>query len=306
MPKRTNEFQRLIAFIEHESASVGVKVTESAELEEYEDTPLREIDILIETEVNGHPIKIGIECRDHSRPQPVGWIEELIGKYQHLNVSNVVAVSRSGFTKTALKKAKVFGIQTLTFKEALETDWSQEFIRPYIKFLAHRCNLKAIELTYKSGVCPLLDEQLWDCLIVTKAGIVDGSFKEIVERLFNEDASKGVFEYITNLPKETVDELYEAGEETMEDVNISYAVVDRFLITPDGERYELSMITFHIAVTFDVVNAENKHFFYNQSQVTTGTLELNGSPCNLSMTVVQFPDRSDRFKIASVTLMPKR
>jgi hypothetical protein len=51
-----------------------------------------------------------IECRIHNKPQDVKWIEELIGRRLSLRAQGVIAVSASGFTDGAIKKAKEFGV----------------------------------------------------------------------------------------------------------------------------------------------------------------------------------------------------
>jgi hypothetical protein len=51
-----------------------------------------------------------VECRLHKDAQDVTWIEELMGRRTSLNADAVIAVSASGFTKTAKEKANHFGI----------------------------------------------------------------------------------------------------------------------------------------------------------------------------------------------------
>ncbi len=51
-----------------------------------------------------------VECRKHQARQDVQWIEELIGRRTSLHADAVIAVSASGFTAGALKKAKQHGI----------------------------------------------------------------------------------------------------------------------------------------------------------------------------------------------------
>lgn len=51
-----------------------------------------------------------VECRIHRGKQNVKWIEELIGRRISLRADAVIAVSATGFTKGAIKKAKAFGI----------------------------------------------------------------------------------------------------------------------------------------------------------------------------------------------------
>lgn len=63
-----------------------------------------------------------VECRLRKRPQDVDWIEGLVGRRLSLRADAVIAVSASGFTEGAKRKALVFGIvlrdlQALTVEE---------------------------------------------------------------------------------------------------------------------------------------------------------------------------------------------
>lgn len=120
MPKRTNEFQKLIAAIESQLAPIGAVVTESKLLKERWSNTEREIDVAIETTIGQHVVLIAIECRDHKRPADIDWIDALIGKYRDLPVEKKVAVSRSGFTRGAIEKARQVNITTVTLEDAIE------------------------------------------------------------------------------------------------------------------------------------------------------------------------------------------
>jgi hypothetical protein len=122
MPRRTNDFQELIALIHQQLAPAGAIVTESAIREDALTHHGREIDITIQHELAGYPITLVVECRDHDRPQDVTWIEALVGKYLH-QVAHVIAVSSSGFTGQAFEKAKAVGITTMAIREARDTNW---------------------------------------------------------------------------------------------------------------------------------------------------------------------------------------
>lgn len=120
MPKRSNDFQRLVAAIERQLAPLGAVVTESKLIKEKNSDTEREVDIAIESQVGQHRVLIAVECRDRSRPENLEWIDGLIGKYRDLPVEKVVAVSRSGFTRTATKKAKEVNISTVTLEAAID------------------------------------------------------------------------------------------------------------------------------------------------------------------------------------------
>lgn len=84
----------------------------------------RQIDISIRLSDGPTHLFVMVEVRDHKKPIDVRYIEEIYSKKQSVNANAASIVSRSGFTKTALEKAKYLGIQTLTYKEALKSDWS--------------------------------------------------------------------------------------------------------------------------------------------------------------------------------------
>ncbi len=84
----------------------------------------RQIDISIRLSDGPTHLFVMVEVRDHKKPIDVRYIEEVYSKKQSVNANAASIVSRSGFTKTALEKAKHLGIQTLTYKEALKSDWS--------------------------------------------------------------------------------------------------------------------------------------------------------------------------------------
>ncbi|MFD4183563.1 hypothetical protein [Rhodococcus sp. NPDC058514] len=112
VPKRTNEFQEMVAII-HSHLSGDAVITESKMLKDLVSGEEREVDTCIETTTAGYPVIISIECRDHKRKQSVGWVEEMNSKHQRLPTNVLVLASSSGFSKSAITKAKSFGITTV-------------------------------------------------------------------------------------------------------------------------------------------------------------------------------------------------
>jgi hypothetical protein len=113
MPRRSNEFQHLVAMLTALSSD-GAAIHESVELMEIASTETREVDVVAIGEVAGHQTVVCIECRDWKRPQTVEWVEQAPTKFDDLGANVRVLVSASGFTKTALAKAARYGIKTIT------------------------------------------------------------------------------------------------------------------------------------------------------------------------------------------------
>ena len=107
MSKASDDFEKLIArtheLLEGDSASV-----EWNERIPDPDNPTqgRQIDVLVRK--NG--LVNLIECGLHKVPQDVQWIEELIGRQASLQADAIVAVSASGFTSGAIRKANKYGV----------------------------------------------------------------------------------------------------------------------------------------------------------------------------------------------------
>ena len=78
-----------------------------------------------------------IECRAHSKPQDVKWIEELIGRRVSLGAEEVIAVSSSGFTEGAKKKAKKHLIALRDLSDVYDSDvlsWGKR-ARMFLEYL---------------------------------------------------------------------------------------------------------------------------------------------------------------------------
>ncbi|TAN25032.1 MAG: hypothetical protein EPN31_16220 [Castellaniella sp.] len=116
MPKRSNDFQRLVYLVRVNLAE-GAKVVESKMMRDRLTKGFREVDVVIEGSVGGQPVTVCVECRDHRRVADVSWIEQMKSKHERLNTNALLLASRSGFTPEALKVAKAYDIDTFTLEE---------------------------------------------------------------------------------------------------------------------------------------------------------------------------------------------
>lgn len=116
MPKRSNQFQRLIFRVKQQVAG-DAEVTESKFLQDHLTGASREVDICIEKSIGGHLVRVCIECRDHKRKADVTWVEAMKAKHERLPTNALVLVSREGFTREAEEVANKYGIETLPFKK---------------------------------------------------------------------------------------------------------------------------------------------------------------------------------------------
>lgn len=157
MGKQTNEFQRLIRRIYVQIAGLrGATVRESVMLVDRASGTNREVDVLVEFAFAGHTHRLAVECRDRKKKDDVQWVDGLIGKYSHLPVNKVVAVSKSGFSEGARQKAAncIIDIELMTLSEATATNWPRNYLSSH-PILVHSDNCSIRSLIVRLGVWPL-------------------------------------------------------------------------------------------------------------------------------------------------------
>src|SRR4051794_9466219 len=110
MPKRTNDFQRLIYLVRVNLAD-GATVTQSKMMRDRSTKRWREVDVCIEGHVGSHPVTVSVECRDHRRVADVTWVDAMKAKHDRLDTNALVLASSSGFTPEARDVAKSYGIE---------------------------------------------------------------------------------------------------------------------------------------------------------------------------------------------------
>jgi hypothetical protein len=121
MPKRSNDFQRLIYLVRLNLAS-GAQVTESKLMRDRLTKRLREVDVVIKGRVGSQPVVVSIECRDHKRVADVAWIDAMKAKHDRLDTHALLLASSKGFTKEARNVAQKYGIELFTLETQETSD----------------------------------------------------------------------------------------------------------------------------------------------------------------------------------------
>jgi hypothetical protein len=281
MPKRTNDFQKLIKSIYEQIVPDGGKVTESGMVYDKDAETLREVDILVKYRYAHHDFKIAIECRNRSRKDSVEWIDRLIGKSKSLSVNKVVAVSKEGFSEIAIKKAEAHNIDTLTLKNAVETDWGKYPIKPGLIILSGE-NYRLRDVLFKDGVKyrSLKEIDLRSSVIVN--GVEIGSIKDTFEYFFVNHLSP----FIQKYKKQEIIELFKTRADLGKTLCIesSHNFPGCFAHLSTGEEVDISNLKFIISGTRRTAEVEQKHYKFNELMVSMGQyLDTDGSAikCNI-------------------------
>lgn len=80
----------------------------------------REFDVVLKVKACGIEFLTVIECRDYKSRLDVTHIDGFQSKIEDVNASKGIIISRNGFTGTAIKKAKRFGVKIYTFSSIVK------------------------------------------------------------------------------------------------------------------------------------------------------------------------------------------
>lgn len=195
MPKRSNQFQRLAAAVHQRMSPQGWEVTESQMLLDAITGELREVDVVVSGAVMGHQMHLCVECRDHGRPGDVTWIEQAVQKHSSLPTSKLVLWSRSGFTKTAIKKANHLKIDLVSAHDLHKVDWAKkakamvgghlDLVTPVLSAF--------IDLTHADGQMERIEnEDAWVAGIFNGSGDEVGTLRNLRPHLLSDEAIRSV------------------------------------------------------------------------------------------------------------------
>lgn len=177
MAKRSNLFQRIVHALYEGLKPAGGTVTESAQVLETTSGASREVDILAETAAYGTRLRIAVEVRGRAKTDDVQWIDALVGKYRDLDLDKVIAVSASGFSKAARRKAASARIQLLSATDAETHDWPAVFHKLGMATLTRQDN---VDVSIRTEP-PARQDIGRESRVTTADGTDVGSLNEFIE-----------------------------------------------------------------------------------------------------------------------------
>jgi hypothetical protein len=122
MPKRTNEFQKIVYLIKKHSATDGAIVEESCYLYDNAAKIKREVDVCITRIVGENRTIISIECTKLNKKADVPWVDKMLGKHRDLPTDVLILYSHRGFSKSAIRKAAYYDKPIVAMQTLDESD----------------------------------------------------------------------------------------------------------------------------------------------------------------------------------------
>ncbi len=292
MPKRTNDFQKLITLIEKQLSSKNTKIVESKFLKDFRNNKEREVDIYIETIVNNHQVRIALECRDHQRKQGTTWIEQIDSKYQNLPIDKVIAVSKSGFYKPAYEVAKHSNIQLLTLEDAVEKDWVRTVKNLDMMFISI-VRFKLIGINFETDK-NLFEKKSSEIQVFNNQNKCLDNLESYSQTLLtNQEIYSKIYDNLVSS--------YDAKCENFKDDSDLVKAQWTFrkkLILKDRYKFQaqLKSISYKFKCEVNNTSIPTKKFSYNKSQVATITKEFKN--VKLTMTVSESKEKEPTLAIS--------
>lgn len=284
MPKRSNDFQKLIYLIENVLNDGNAKVIQSAEVIDNDTGNIREVDILIESIIGTHNVNIGIECVSKNRPADVKWIEEMSRKHESLGTNKIILVSKLGFTKNAMTKASKLNIEIHTLEDAEKIDWKAKVHKiPRItlcNFLIKGKKVIVVPLFNKNN-SEKKEEDLDKAIIFGHKGENLGSMMSYSDIIVNEFLNS-----------------YQIGDEMEVGYDYEIPFEKRFhapcyILDKHNNKIEIQMLKIILTIEKIISDMKLEKQFYGNTPVTYANTEFMGN--KLNVTFIQKPDETIYF-----------
>jgi hypothetical protein len=151
MSKRSTPFQAIVRLVRQHFAEPGVAVAESKLLRDAVLGNEREVDIVIEGNLDGEPMVISVEVREQRRPATLNWVQEMIQKHRNLPTNLLLLVSSSGFSKSALSAIdREANVQALT-PEVIEVGGEAVVKRLYMDLINYSATSCTVYVRSEDG-----------------------------------------------------------------------------------------------------------------------------------------------------------
>jgi hypothetical protein len=288
MSKQTNAFQKLIHHIHSKTEKTDAKVTESASLIEKNivEPIAREIDVLIEKEVNGRIAKIAIECRDRACKDDIEWVDCLVGKYKNLDIHKVVAVSNSGFSRAAKLKAEANGIDLKTIDEALQINFGEEFRKLKLTYISHIFKLKNVTISFN----PPSKKKPTPRTLVYDDGCAIGNLEELTKVCYEEGTKKKLIPY----HKQNFLNTFKTRADVERQMLIEHTIpINGLYIESEGENYYITAISFTLIGIPTTQDVTAKHRNYEGALITESVFDIKEMDKIHTTWIAQFPKSKD-------------
>lgn len=167
MAKAGKELEQLVAAIQKQLAPTAVVEHDVKLMGKITETH-RQIDVLVKQKIGQYEMRIAIECKDYAKPVDVKGVEEFHGLLEDVGVEKGAMVCPAGFSVTAKKRAKMYGIDLYKPIDTEPHKWTAKVKIPVI------CDFRSAAISFgisTNGPHPFKIEQgFWENEVFDPAG----------------------------------------------------------------------------------------------------------------------------------------
>ncbi|MGF1752097.1 restriction endonuclease [Vibrio makurazakiensis] len=175
--------ENLVVMIQKQLAPDAI-VKHNVMLEGVESETKRQIDVLVEQSIGQYTMRIVIDCKDYAKPVDVKGVEEFHGLVQDVKAQKGALVCPSGFTKSALKRAKKLQIDLYRPVSTGNHKWKASITAPVI------CDFRNSYMSFgisSSDPKPLMiPQEFYKLSVANEEGTILGSAIETAQRKWDE------------------------------------------------------------------------------------------------------------------------
>lgn len=294
MPKRSNEFQKLVELIYKTYKNKDdIKIQESCLIKD-SDGVQREIDILIEKEFIGKTFNVAVECRDHKRKADVLWLDQIKGKYDKLPIDKIIAVSKKGFTKTALGKANNMNIETISLEDADVREWENKLQLFFINFIKTDISLKNATLQFKPKISSLI---AFEEPVYGKEKKYLGKLNELLLNYFHNEVVPEISKFLYN-------EYFPSckNEEDLKRLivlDVDAKISNHFVKGNNDDWYTIDEVKYNIQINTILTRSKTNYYKYDENILISESLH-NDSNKTFKVNVIQNSKSGLKYSISIV------
>jgi len=144
----------------------------------------RQIDVSIKYQFAGSNHLIIVQVKDYKTRASIGVVEEFIQVIRDVNANKGILICSSGFTRSAINKAKSYGIECLTVHSALKKNW-ETLVKIPVHNLVHDFNVDIevmLNMAHKAGKTCTFVPQTFSYDKVNILTLPDLIVKEIIDK----------------------------------------------------------------------------------------------------------------------------
>lgn len=140
------KLEYLVASIQRQLSPDAI-VSHNVMLDGVESETKRQIDVLVEQNIGQYTIRIVVDCKDYKKPVDVKSVEEFHGLVQDVKAHKGALVCPSGFTKSALRRAKKLQIDLYRPVSTGKHKWQASVTAPVL------CDFRQCYMSFRISTC---------------------------------------------------------------------------------------------------------------------------------------------------------